>query len=281
MNLVIDHVTVCGSNLERMRDDFAAVGLRTVYGGRHANGATHMDLLTFPDGSYIELIAPFASLAEAGGMMSGWAKLMEGDAGCSAWAVRSTDIHTETSRLRSAGIEVRGPEAGGRQRTDDTKLGWETAIVGPGAAGSVLPFLIEDKTPRELRVPTPSAASEIEGVAAVVIDVRNLNSSIDLFRRAYDLEEAMVEDDPSATLAHFPETPIMLASPRGQKTLDARRIQRFGECPTAFLLKPVDFPRAVNRFELKDRASWFGRDIAWFDSQRLGGTRLGLVSNAE
>lgn len=277
MNLAIDHVTVCGSSLERMRADFSAVGLRTIYGGHHANGATHMDLLTFPDGSYIELIAPFASLAGAGAMMSGWTKLMEGDAGCGAWAVRSTDIHAETSRLRSAGIEVRGPEAGGRRRTDGMQLEWETAIVGAGPAGSVLPFLIEDKTARALRVPAPSAASEIEGVAAVVIAVRDVNASIDLFRRAFGLEEAVIEDHSGATLAHFPGSPVMFADPRGDKTWDALRVRRFGECPTAFLLRPVDFSRAVNRFELKDRASWFRRDIAWFDTHRLNGTRLGLI----
>ena len=277
MNLLIDHVTVCGSNLEKMRQDFAGVGLHTTYGGRHANGVTHMDLLTFPDGSYIELIAPVSSIGGAPGMMSGWAKLMEGNAGAGAWAARTGDIDKEVDRLRTAGIEVRGPEPGSRQRPDGTKLEWKTAIVGSGPAGSVLPFLIEDKTPRSLRVPATAGASEIEGVAAVVIAVRDLQSSIGLFRRAYDLEEATVEDYPGATLAHFPETPVMLANPRGAKAWDAFRIRHFGEGPTAFLLKPMDFSRAMNQFELKDRTSWFGRDIAWFDVQRLGGTRLGLI----
>lgn len=277
MTILIDHVTVGGSNLEKMRQDFAGVGLHTTYGGRHANGVTHMDLLTFPDGSYIELIAPVASIGGATGMMSGWAKLMEGNAGAGAWSARTGDIDKEVDRLRTAGIEVRGPEPGSRQRPDGTKLEWETAIVGSGPAGSVLPFLIEDKTPRSLRVPATAGASEIEGVAAVVIAVRDLQSSIGLFRRAYDLEEATVEDYPGATLARFPEIPVMLANPRGAKAWDAFRIRHFGEGPTAFLLKPMDFSRAMNQFELKDRTSWFGRDIAWFDVQRLGGTRLGLI----
>lgn len=283
MNLVIDHVTVCGSSLEKMRQDFTGVGLHTTYGGRHANGVTHMDLLTFPDGSYIELIAPIGSLSGAmgsgaTGMMSGWAKLMEGNAGAGAWAARTGDIDTEVDRLRTAGIEVRGPEPGSRQRPDGTQLEWQTAIVGSGPAGSVLPFLIEDKTPRGLRVPTPAGVSQIEGVAAIVIAVRDLKSSIDLFRRAYDLDQAaVVENHSGATLARFPGTPVMVSNPRSGKTWDAFRIRNFGEGPAAFLLRPVDFARATDQFELQDRASWFGREVAWFDRQQLGGTRLGLI----
>jgi hypothetical protein len=279
MNLAIDHVSVCGSNLERMRADFAAVGLRTSYGGRHANGMTHMDLLTFPDGSYIELIAPYTSLAGAGGMMSGWAKLMEGDAGCGAWAVRSTDIHAETLRLRSAGIDVRGPEKGSRQRTDGTQLEWETAIVGPGSAGSVLPFLIEDRMPRDLRVPAPTAVSEIDGVAAVVIGVRDLKASIALFHRAFGLKDSSIEEHPDfeATLASFSHTPVILASQTKANSWLADRLRQFGECPAAFLLK------TSSEFPTKDLPTtakpmrWFETQVAFFDPQRLQGVRIGLI----
>jgi len=278
MNLAIDHVTICGSHLERMRADFAAIGLRTVYGGRHANGMTHMDLLTFPDGSYVELIAPFASLAGAGGMMSGWVKLMEGDAGSGAWAVRSTDIHAETSRLRSAGVEVRGPEVGGRQRTDGTQLEWETAMVGPGSAGSVLPFLIEDKTARDLRVPDPPA-SEIEGVGAVVIGVRDLKVSIAVFQRAFGLKDASMEEhrDFGATLAHFAHSPVILALPTNASSWLADRLDQFGECPAAFLLKAsCEFPTKDLQTTAKSM-HWFGTDVAFFDPQRLRGARIGLI----
>src|SRR5215471_18984349 len=164
MKLRIDHVTVCGSHLEQMRRGFAAAGLRTSYGGRHANGGTHMDLLAFPDGSYMELIAPIDSLASATGMTSGWSQLMEGDAGPGAWAVRTDDIHAEAARLRAAGIGVRGPEAGSRKRHEGIDVRWETALVGRGPAGSVLPFLIEDQTRRGLRGRPAAMAGAIEGV---------------------------------------------------------------------------------------------------------------------
>ena len=56
--LVVDHATVCGSNLDTLQQEFASVGLKADYGGPHANGVTHMALLGFENGSYLELIAP-------------------------------------------------------------------------------------------------------------------------------------------------------------------------------------------------------------------------------
>lgn len=57
MQLKVDHASVCGPDLEPMRQAFASVGLVTDYGGPHAS-VTHMALLGFEDGSYLELIAP-------------------------------------------------------------------------------------------------------------------------------------------------------------------------------------------------------------------------------
>jgi hypothetical protein len=277
MKLTIDHVTVCGSDLARMRGGFAAVGLRTSYGGRHANAVTHMDLLPFPDGSYIELIAPIASPSGATGMMSGWAKRMEQNAGAGAWAVRAESIPEKAARLRGAGIAVRGPEVGSRLRPDGRKLEWETALLGSGAAGSVLPFLIEDKTPREWRLPAASESNGIEGVAGVVIAVRDLHATAALFGRAFGCGEPLVEEDAvfGATLAKFAESPVILAAPRARDSWLADRIERFGECPAAFLLKGCS---GAAEILVSDRCSrWFGKTIAWLDAERLQGTRIGMV----
>ena len=281
MRLRLDHVTVCGSDLEAMRQAFRDVGLNTTYGGPHANGVTHMDLLAFEDGSYLELIAPRAAVVGASGMRSGWARLMEGDAGAGAWAVRSEDIHAEARRMRESGIEVRGPEAGGRKRPDGLALEWETAIVGPGAAGSVLPFVIEDKTPRELRLPKASSSMGdlISGVAVVVLGVRDLETSVGLFRRAYELEEPRLEarEDVGMTIAFFPGTPVMLASALKDDGWLADRIARFGECPVAFLLGARKLDAATEQYRLGKPDVWFGRRLAWFDESRLRGTRLGVI----
>src|SRR5271165_5820242 len=55
--LHIDHVTVAGKNVEAMRKALETAGIPTEYGGPHSNHATEMALASFPDGSYLELIA--------------------------------------------------------------------------------------------------------------------------------------------------------------------------------------------------------------------------------
>ena len=55
--LILDHVTVAGRDLKAMQARLEAVGLRSEYGGPHQNEASEMALTSFPDGSYLELIA--------------------------------------------------------------------------------------------------------------------------------------------------------------------------------------------------------------------------------
>lgn len=277
MRLKVDHVTVCGSDLAAMRRAFAQQGLATRYGGPHSNGVTHMDQLPFRDGSYLELIAPITPGNAASGMMGGWGKLMEGNAGAGAWAVQSEQIHHDVEALRSVGIEVRGPERGSRRRPDGLALEWETAVVGSGAAGSVLPFLIHDKTARSLRVPG-AAEIPVDGVAAVLLGVRDLAKAIALLRSAYGLERVLVEApaDLGAELAHFPETPVILAAPLDEKSWLQARLEKFGECPGAFLLKTSDLAQATQRFSLAEAAPVFGRKLAWFDENNLG-SRIGVI----
>src|SRR5216684_7536441 len=54
--LRVDHVTVAGKDVSAMRQRLAAVGLPSDYGGKHTNRATEMAVVSFPDGSYLELI---------------------------------------------------------------------------------------------------------------------------------------------------------------------------------------------------------------------------------
>jgi hypothetical protein len=53
-DLKIDRVTVAGSSLKQLQANLPAVGIETVYGGPHSNGATEMALVGFPDGSYLD-----------------------------------------------------------------------------------------------------------------------------------------------------------------------------------------------------------------------------------
>src|SRR5262249_33021116 len=154
-------------------------------GGVHATGQTHNALIGLVDGSYLELIA----LTPGSTASDGWSQYMQDDAGVCAWAIRSTDIEADVAALRKRGIPVTDPSPGGRPRPDGVRLEWITAALGNGTIGGVLPFLIQDVTPRERRIVATKAAGAIEGVAEVLIGCTDLEATSDLFRQAFGWAE--------------------------------------------------------------------------------------------
>jgi hypothetical protein len=254
-DLTIDHVTVSGKDLKQMQAQLASVGIPSEFGGAHSNGATQMAIASFPDGSYLELIAPQANPNEKALAAHYWSKQMRGNAGPTGWAVRSKDVAAEAARLRTAGIVVGSPSKSGRERPDGIRLDWETARVGEEPNGTFFPFLIRDFTPREARAfPTGKpTATDFSGVKRVIIAVRDLKTSIARFRQAYELPAPSKQDDTYAHLAIFADTPVILAEPLNAQSWVAQRIDQFGEGPCAFVLRS---PKS-------------GPKITWFDPQEL------------
>lgn len=278
MQIKVDHASVCGSHLDTLRAGFASVGLTTDYGGPHAHGGTQMALLGFDDGSYLELIAPQKASMAAD---SGWAKMIAGDSGACAWAIGTHNLQDDLARFRRQGMNVEGPAPGSRTRPDGKVIEWETATVGPGAPGATLPFMIQDKTAREMRV-QPSASvknSGLLGIAIVILGVNDLDASAGLFRSAYGWQTPRTEDHPEfgAKLAYFPGSPVILAAPSGGHSWLSERLKNFGESPIAYLLGTSDIGAANTRYKLSSKSKWFDRDLAWFDPQKLSGVRLGVI----
>jgi len=226
--LEIDHVSICGSNLDTLRQAFTDVGLTPDIGGPHGNGITQMAILGFDDASYLELIAPIKPGATAG---SDWAKFMSEDAVTCAWAVGTNVLLQEVDRLKKAGIPVTSPARGSRKRPDGMSVEWTTADPGSGTPGSTLPFIIEDQTPRAWRVQTSDSVkgAPVYGVENVVLGVNNLDASIALFRKAYGWAEPLTETQRDfGKLAYFPGEPVILAAPSGGGWL-SDRLAKYGE----------------------------------------------------
>jgi hypothetical protein len=273
--LELDHVSVCGSNLDALRQTFTDVGLTPDFGGPHGNGVTQMALVGFDDESYLELIAPVKAGVTEG---SDWGKFIAGDAGPCAWAVGTNVLLQEVDRLKKAGIAVTVPQSGSRKRPDGMSAVWTTAAVGPGTPGSMLPFIIEDQTPRAWRVqPSESAkGAPVFGVESVVLGVGNLDAAISLFRKAYGWSEPLVETQKDfGKLAYFPGEPVILAGAAGGWLSD--RIGKFGEGPVAYLLGTRDFNAATKKYKLSGPKTWFGQRVGWFDTAKLKGVRLGVI----
>ena len=268
--LNVDHVTVAGKDLKSMQARLAAVGLQSEYGGPHSNHATEMALVSFPDGSYLELIALQASSHPKAVAAHAWARPMEDNAGPCAWAVRVKDVAAEANRLKAAGVAVSAPARSGRARPDGTRLEWDTAQVGTEPNGAFFPFLIRDLTPRQERAfPTGKPTTkDFSGVVRVVIAVRDLKGAVDRYRQAYGLPAPIKQVDASfgAQLALAGISLVVLAAPLNSQSWLASRLDQFGEGPCAFVLGA----KRAGRYKAASQTRWFGADISWFDSEKLG-----------
>jgi catechol 2,3-dioxygenase-like lactoylglutathione lyase family enzyme len=146
-----DHAIIAVFNLEAATADFEKLGFTVVYGGEHAGGLTHNALITFVDGTYLELMAPTnleltVNPPEPG--PGNYLFLFEGGEGFAGFALHTDELDAVVDRVREHGIEIADPASGGRLRTDGVELAWRTAFP----LGSFSPFFITDENPRELRV---------------------------------------------------------------------------------------------------------------------------------
>ncbi len=278
MKLRIDHVTIAGPRLEHLQQAFAVVGLVTDYGGPHSNNITHMSLLGFNDGSYIELI----STLERGHTSPWWNAHINGDGGPCAWAVDVDDVADEARRARAAGIPVDGPTYYSRERPDGRRIEWDLAVLGNQGMGAVLPFVIKDRTPRSLRV-SPSACvtnTELTGIGMVILGVNDIEHAGRLLSQLYDLPPPERSELPrfGVTAAYFEGQRFLLAAPLEADNWLAKRLARFGPSPCAYLIGSRDFACSLERFGLADEESWWSRQVAWFTSNGLQRLRIGIIS---
>ncbi len=158
--LPIDHVIIAVHDLNAASDDYTALGFNVIYGGKHASGSTHNALICFQDGAYLELLAPTGDPAQAGS--TDFSPLLRGSEGLVGYALQSHDLLGDIAGLREHGVTVGAISKGKRERQDGIELRWYTASID----GGMSPFLIEDITPRYLRVPA-NAINHPNGVTGI------------------------------------------------------------------------------------------------------------------
>lgn len=161
----IDHIVVLVDDLAAASADWTRAGFTVTPGGTHAAGLTHNALVTFEDGSYFELIAFFHPEEQQDHRW--WSRVADGE-GLIDYALLSDDLTNDASAARGHGLEMAGPEEGGRNRPDGERLEWKSMLLGRGIGEPTLPFVIEDVTPRELRVPAGDAANHALGITGIV-----------------------------------------------------------------------------------------------------------------
>jgi hypothetical protein len=166
----IDHIVVVVPDLVVARASYEALGFTVVPGGRHPIG-THNVLVAFADGAYLELIAFYASSTEH----RWWAPLQQGG-GLVDFCMQTDDLRGDTAAFRAAGVDIADPTPLSRARPDGYQIKWLLSIPR-GAHRGVAPFLIEDETPRDERVPRQvTHANGVRGIGTVTVAVKDPES---------------------------------------------------------------------------------------------------------
>jgi catechol 2,3-dioxygenase-like lactoylglutathione lyase family enzyme len=177
MITMIDHVVILVDKLERAIVDYETLGFTVLVGGEHADGSTHNALVSFADGSYLELLA-----FQAEAPQHRWWRHRAGGEGLIDFALLPSDPDADVAAAQTRGLPMIGPLDGGRLRPDGERLQWKTAI----AATDDLPFLCGDVTPRRLRVAGGVATEHqngVRGIREIVVAVAALNASSERYRQ--------------------------------------------------------------------------------------------------
>ena len=168
MLLGIDHIVIAVRDLEAALRSYEQLGFTVVRGGRHPVG-THNVLISFADGSYIEIIAFYRDNPDH----RWWKPLQKGE-GLVDFCMQTDDLAGDTAKLRGAGVQIDDPVPWSRARPDGYQLKWVLSLAREGHRG-VAPFLIQDETPRPERVPQRyDHKNSATGIGTVTVAVEDL-----------------------------------------------------------------------------------------------------------
>lgn len=156
----LDHLVLLVPDLDAATRQWSRRGFTVTPGGTHAEGHTHNALICLADGAYLELIAFRAPRRTT----HRWDR-MRPFPGLIDFAVRVNDIRATVAALARRGVKYSAPVEGGRARPDGITLRWRGAHPVDDSLG--LPFLIEDVTARNLRVPAGNARRHTNGAIGV------------------------------------------------------------------------------------------------------------------
>jgi len=258
----IDHVVILADDLDRAVEQYTRLGFTVTPGGRHAR-FTHNALITFQDGSYIELIAFYEHPEPGSSDTHRWHKHLATGGGLVDFALAAPNLNTVIADADTRGARYGGPHPGRRTRPDEVQLEWQTAQA-EGENTGALPFLIEDVTERNLRV--PSGASDhrntVRGIRSLVVAVRDVDAAAQRYCALLGREQPSGERLPNLENADgvyflVGNHRIDLAAPTGPGSL-ADQLSARGEGP----------------FELSPLA----RDTIDIDPAEAAGARIRLVA---
>ena len=158
----VDHIVLAVNSLERAIERYRGLGFTVVEGGKHPYGSYNA-LIGFADGSYIELLGFYEESPDH----PWWDLLHERGGGLVDFCLATDDIRADHAAFRAQGVECSELVQGGRSRPDGYTVKWINNKV-QGEWQGLIPFIIEDLTPREERLPRETEhANGVTGIERV------------------------------------------------------------------------------------------------------------------
>ncbi len=166
----IDHLVIATPDLEETIETWRRLGFRVVEGGRHPYGSYNA-LVGFADGSYLELLGFY----EEAPAHPWWGLLGAHGGGLVDFCMATDDIRADCDKLAAASVPMSELHEGGRARPDGYTVKWINNKVEGEFQGRI-PFIIEDVTPRDERLPRQrdheNGVSGIDCLTLAVADPR-------------------------------------------------------------------------------------------------------------
>jgi len=191
-----DHFVLLVNNLNDAIKTWRDLGFDARPGGEHPSTGTHNALVALADGAYVEILA-FKDFALAEKSASAWrdgARRLRVHEGFGAYVLGSNDLARDIEPLRAHSINLSDPIPGSRVRPDGQTVAWRTAFVDHSATG-LMPFIIQDETPRTLRIEPPSEGlGKLARVAQIVVGVNNPELAQEKYRGMLGVEPRRVHN---------------------------------------------------------------------------------------
>ena len=230
----IDHLVIAVKDLEAATRAYGELGFTVVPGGRHPVG-TYNTLIAFADGSYIELIGFYRDNPDH----RWWTALQRGG-GLVDYCLQTDDLMGDTRAFRDAGVDIADPVSQSRVRPDGYQLRWVFSLAR-GPYRGVAPFLINDETPREERVPREVAhPNGVTGIEALTVAVRDASELRKIYTRVCgNVARDLRRDDLAGAgfAVRFGPHGVELLSPASSTGPLADRLRARGPGPYAVRLR--------------------------------------------
>jgi catechol 2,3-dioxygenase-like lactoylglutathione lyase family enzyme len=230
----VDHLVVVVNDLDQATRDYEQLGFTVVPGGQHPVGS-HNALISFADGSYLEIIAFYREAVDH----RWWEPLRMGER-LVDFCFQTDDLRGDTKKLKDAGAAINDPVPWSRKRPDGYELKWLLSLATASDRG-VAPFLIEDLTPRTERIPqTFQHKNGAIGIEKVTVAVGELARIARWYTALLGADgQAIANNELGGEGLRFEAGPHILEflTPREAASPLVDWLRRFGPSPYSAVLK--------------------------------------------